>query len=197
MSSSVRHFVPNAVVQGHKQEAGLPAVDDASLVERIRRQDEAAFGMLYLRYARYLAGVVFHLLGADDEIDDVLQESFADAVEGIGSLRDASRLRWWLVTIAVRRVNRVLSSRKRRRSLASGFAVVAPRAHAPVGERPLLELQRALDALPPKLRVPWILSRVEQLDLADVASGCSISLATAKRRIAAGDERLRRWFDAR
>jgi RNA polymerase sigma-70 factor (ECF subfamily) len=181
----------------HKQEAGPPDVDDASLVERVRQQDEAAFDVLYLRYARYLAGVVFRLLGADDEIDDVLQESFVDAVEGIDGLEDASRLRWWLVTIAVRRVSRVLSSRRRRRNIASGFALVAPKNHPAAADRSLLELQQALDALPPKLRVPWILSRVEQLELADVASGCSISLATAKRRIAAADGRIRRRLDAR
>jgi RNA polymerase sigma-70 factor (ECF subfamily) len=184
-------------VHVHRQEAGPPDIDDASLVERVRQQDAAAFDLLYLRYARYLAGVVFRLLGADDEIDDVLQESFVDAVEGIDTLEDASRLRWWLVTIAVRRVSRVLASRRRHRNIASGFALVAPRTHPPPADRSLLELQQALDALPPKLRVPWILSRVEQLELADVASGCSTSLATAKRRIATADGRIRRRLDAR
>jgi RNA polymerase sigma-70 factor (ECF subfamily) len=178
------------------QERSLPDVDDASLVERLRQKDEAAFDVLYLRYVRYLAGVVYRLLGVDDEIDDVLQESFVDAVEGIDTLEDSSRLRGWLVTIAVRRVNRVLSSRRRHRNIASGFALVAPKSHPAASDRSLLELQHALDALPPKLRVPWILSRVEQLELADVASGCSISLATAKRRIAVADERLRRRLDA-
>jgi RNA polymerase sigma-70 factor (ECF subfamily) len=185
------------VVPLYKQEVGPAAADDATLVERVRQQDDAAFTLLYGRYARYLAGVVFRLLGVDDEVDDVLQESFADAVEGIGKLQDPSRLRWWLVTIAVRRVNRVLSARRRYRRLASSFAIIAPKSCSATSDRSLLELQRALDALPPKLRIPWILGRVEGLELADVASGCSISLATAKRRIAAADERIRRRLDAR
>jgi len=196
LSPLLGHFTPKAVVHGHMQEGAPPDIDDASLVERLRQQDEAAFDALYLRYARYLAGVVFRLLGADDEIDDVLQESFVDAVEGIDSLEDTSRLRWWLVTIAVRRVHRVLAARRRRRNIASAFAVIAPKTHPAASDRPLTELQKALDALPPKLRVPWILSRIEQLELADVATGCSISLATAKRRIAAADERMRRRLDA-
>jgi RNA polymerase sigma-70 factor (ECF subfamily) len=185
------------VVQLYKQDAQPAVADDASLVERVRRQDDAAFALLYGRYARYLAGVVFRLLGVDDEVDDVLQEAFADAVEGIAKLQDPSRLRWWLVTIAVRRVNRVLASRRRHRRLTSNFAVVAPKSSTSAGDRLLAELQRVLEELPPKLRVPWILSRVEELDLADVASGCSISVATAKRRIAMADERIRRRFDAR
>jgi RNA polymerase sigma-70 factor (ECF subfamily) len=187
----------DAVSYGHRQEAVAAAVDDATLVDRLRRQDESAFGLLHSRYARYLAGVVFRLLGADDEVDDILQESFVDAAEGIGTLHDPSCLRGWLVTIAVRRVQRVLSSRRRHREIAYGFALLAPKVHPPVTDHSLVELQRALDALPTKLRIPWMLSRVEGLELAEVASGCSISLATAKRRIATADERIRRRLDAR
>jgi RNA polymerase sigma-70 factor (ECF subfamily) len=141
--------------------------------------------------------VVFRLLGADTEVDDIVQESFLEAVEGIDTLNDATRIRWWLVTIAVRKVHRVLSSRRRREQLASGFALVGPSFRAPSSEWLVSELQRALDSVPPKLRIPWLLSRVEQLELADVADSCSISIATAKRRITAAEERLRRRLDAK
>jgi RNA polymerase sigma-70 factor (ECF subfamily) len=184
-------------VQVWRQEAPPVAVDDATLVERIRQRDEDAFSLLYMRYAAYLAGVVYRLLGSDDELDDVLQESFVDAAEGIGKLEDPTRLRWWLATIAVRRVQRVLVSRRRHQRLASGLALVAPQAHVPSTEWSIEELRRALDAIPPKLRVPWVLNRIEQLELADVSDMCGISLATAKRRIALADTRLRRRLDAR
>src|SRR5260370_39166054 len=122
----------------HNQAACGPDLDHARLVERLRKQDEAAFGVLYLRYCRYLTSIVFRLLGADDEIDDVLQESFVDAVNGIDTLKDSSRLRWWLATIAVRRVSRVLSSRRRRRNIASDFAVLAPKTHSSAADHSLL-----------------------------------------------------------
>jgi RNA polymerase sigma-70 factor (ECF subfamily) len=179
-----------------RQAAPRLQMDDAELVERIRRHDQDACRILYTRHARYLAGVVFRLLGADHEVDDVVQESFVDAVEGIGRLHDPDRLRRWLVTIAVRKVNRVLSARRRRARLASSFAMFAPKAHLPSGQWSASELHRALETLPPKLRVAWVLSRVEQLELVDVASDCSVSLATAKRRIAEAEQRIRRWLDA-
>ena len=185
-------------------------LEDEELVLRLRRRDrgsavraarptpsDEAFGLLYARYARYLAGVVFRLLGADDELDDVLQESFVDAVEGLPDLKDPTRLRGWLITIAVRRVQRVLSARRRRERLAWAFALLAPTSHAPDGESVGGELQRALERLPPKLRIPWTLSRIEELELADVASACSVSIATAKRHIATADARIRRRLDAR
>jgi RNA polymerase sigma-70 factor (ECF subfamily) len=172
-------------------------MDDATLVERIRRQDDDAFALLYTRYSRYLAGVVYRLVGRDDEVDDILQESFVDAIQGIDKLQDASSLRWWLVTIAVRRVHRLLSSRRRRRWIMASFAKVVPQAHVPSVECSAAEIQKAMETLPPKLRIPWALSRIEQQELTDVATACSISVATAKRRIASAEDRLRRRLDAR
>ncbi|MDP9148567.1 MAG: RNA polymerase sigma factor [Myxococcota bacterium] len=171
-------------------------VDDLELVDRLRRRDPDAYRLLYTRHARYVAGVVFRLLGGDHDLDDIVQDSFVDAVEGIAGLEDGARLRSWLVTIAIRKVNRVLAARHRRKRLVAGLALLAPSWFSPTGERSVLELQRALDRLPPKLRVPWILGRVEDLELVEVARACSTSIATTKRRIAAADQRLRRWFDA-
>jgi RNA polymerase sigma-70 factor (ECF subfamily) len=171
---------------------GQELVDDVALVELIRQRDDRAFVLLYSRYAPYLARVVYHLLGKDDEIDDILQESFVDAFQGIGALRDAARLRWWLATIAVRRVQHVLASRSRRRWIASSFARMPPESHAPATGHAARDIQRALDGLSPKLRIPWILSRVEEQGFSEVAAACSISVATAKRRVANADERVRR-----
>jgi RNA polymerase sigma-70 factor, ECF subfamily len=180
-----------------RQVAPRPPPEEAELVDRVRRRDRDAYRLLYSRHARYLAGVVFRLLGADHELDDIVQESFVDAVEGMGALQDASRLRSWLVTIAVRKVNRVLLARQRRARIEWCLGFILPQSHTPAGEWSARELARALDQLPPKLRVPWTLSRIEQLALTDVAGACATSLATAKRRIGEADRRLRRWLDAR
>jgi RNA polymerase sigma-70 factor (ECF subfamily) len=179
-----------------RQVAPEQLADDAELVDLIRRSDKDAYRVLYARYARYLAGVIFRLLGADHELDDIVQESFVDAVEGMDGLEEAARLRSWLVTIAVRKVNRVLLARRRRRWLEGSLAILLPHSHTPAGDWSADELVRALDQIPPKLRIPWTLSRIEQLELTDVASACSISVATAKRRIGEADQRLRRWLDA-
>jgi RNA polymerase sigma-70 factor (ECF subfamily) len=171
-------------------------LSDAELVDLVRRRDKDAYRLLYARYARYLAGVIFRLLGADHELDDIIQETFVDAVEGMRALQEASHLRAWLVTIAVRKVNRVLVDRRRRTKLEGSLAILLPQSHTPGGDWSADELGRALEEIPPKLRIPWTLSRIEQLELTDVASACSISIATAKRRIGEADQRLRRWLDA-
>jgi RNA polymerase sigma-70 factor, ECF subfamily len=167
-------------------------VDDAALAARAQKDEAGAFSALYARHARYIAGVAYRLMGDDGDVDDVVQETFLDAADGIHALADPAAVRAWLVTIAVRRVKRLLARRRRRRFLFWQFAEMAPRSSDPRDRAPVDGLYDALDTLPIDLRVPWVLSRIEQVTLAEVARICDVSLATIKRRIADADARIER-----
>ncbi len=167
-------------------------VDDATLVARAQHDEADAFSALYARHARYIAGVAYRLMGDDGDIDDVVQETFLDAADGIHALEDPGAVRAWLVTIAVRRVKRLLARRRRRRFFFWQAAEMAPRASDPRVRQPVDELYEALDQLPIDLRVPWVLSRIEQVTLPEVARMCEVSLATIKRRLADADARVER-----
>jgi len=52
-------------------------------------------------------------------------------------------------------------------------------------------VDRALANVAANVRIAWMLRQVEGLELAEVASACGCSLATAKRRIAAADTAVR------
>jgi RNA polymerase sigma-70 factor, ECF subfamily len=168
---------------------------DAGLVERARQADQAAFAELYRRHAGYLAGVVYRLMGDDTELDDIVQEAFADAAKALDSLVEAGLVRPWLVTIAVRRARRHLWRRRQRWFLGMALTRLSARASDPADRREVDELYDALDRLPRDLRVPWVLHRIEQLSLPEVAGACEISLATAKRRVAEAARRLERRLE--
>jgi RNA polymerase sigma-70 factor (ECF subfamily) len=173
--------------------AVLPAsVDDSELVVRFQSDDDAAFAELYQRHAGYVARVVYRLMGNDAEVDDIVQDTFVDAADGIANVHEPASIRRWLVVIAVRRVRRTLARRRRRRWFGGQLAEMAPRASNPEDRRLVDELYDALDRLPDQMRIPWVLARVEQQPLQDVADACAVSLATVKRRILQADERLER-----
>jgi RNA polymerase sigma-70 factor (ECF subfamily) len=177
--------------------AGASAsMDDALLVERARRDDDSAFRTLYARHCHYIAGVVYRLLGDDAELDDVVQETFVDAAGGIGDLVEPASLRRWLVVVAVRKVHTLLARRRRRRWFRWALVQFSPTASNPKDMQEVDELYDALDRLPVKLRVPWVLSRLADESLPEVALACDTSLATVKRRIAEAEERLKRRLDA-
>jgi RNA polymerase sigma-70 factor (ECF subfamily) len=169
-------------------------VDDATLVYQIRDGDERAFRALYLRYARYVAGVAYRLLGAEEIIEDVVQETFVAAAEGIKNIRHPERVRFWLATIAVRQVKKHLKKRIRRRQLGREVAQVQPPTSDPRELEDLQTLYRYLDELPVKNRMPWILYRIEGHALPEVAKLCGVSLATVKRRLAKAETSLKRRF---
>jgi RNA polymerase sigma-70 factor (ECF subfamily) len=166
--------------------------DDEVLVQRAAAGDRRAFAALYRRHARYLAGVAFRLLGDSGELDDVVQEAFVIALRSLGKLKDANRVRAWLVTILVRRVQRRLRSRTRQRWLGRELLLVSPTASDPHVSREVSELYRALERLPVDLRVPWTLTRVEGGRMDEVAEWCDISVATLKRRLNRADELIAR-----
>jgi RNA polymerase sigma-70 factor (ECF subfamily) len=148
---------------------------------------------LYAKHARYIAGVVHRILGRPDgEVDDIVQETFLDAFEGIGRLEDPAAARAWLVTVAVRRTRRFLARTRRRARFAFWAKDYAPRASDPRDRLPVDELYDALERIPEDVRIPWILHRVEHLSLPETAAACEVSLATVKRRIADAETRLER-----
>jgi DNA-directed RNA polymerase specialized sigma24 family protein len=74
---------------------------------------------LYRQHARYLAGVVFRMLGDASEVDDVLQEVFCVALEQLSELSRVDELRGWLAVVATRAAGKRL--RRRRLLRALGF----------------------------------------------------------------------------
>lgn len=149
---------------------------------------------LYAKHARYIVGVVHRILGGREmgEVDDIVQETFLDAFEGIAKIEDPVSARAWLVTVAVRRTRRFLARRRRRALFMFWAKDFAPRASDPRDRQPVDDLYDALERIPEDVRIPWVLHRVEQLSLPETATICEVSLATVKRRIADAEARLER-----
>jgi RNA polymerase sigma-70 factor, ECF subfamily len=149
---------------------------------------------LYAKHARYIVGVVHRILGGREmgEVDDIVQETFLDAFEGISKIDDPMSARAWLVTVAVRRTRRFLARRRRRALFMFWAKDYAPRSSDPRDRQPVDDLYDALERIPEDVRIPWVLHRIEQLSLPETAAICEVSLATIKRRIADAESRLER-----
>jgi RNA polymerase sigma-70 factor (ECF subfamily) len=152
---------------------------------------------VFRRYSRYVAAVALRLLGRDDEIDDVVQEVFLEAVRGLARLREQGALKGWLATVTVRVAGRRLRRRRLRLLLGldrfPGYLELAS-PDAPPDQRAMIaRVYLLLDRIPVRERLAWTLRHVEGEPLDEVARLCGCSLATAKRRIAAARARLDKW----
>jgi DNA-directed RNA polymerase specialized sigma24 family protein len=86
----------------------------------------------------------------------------------------------------------MLARRRTRRFHLSRVAEVSPRASDPRDARSADDLYDALDRLPAKLRIPWILARIGAMSLDQAADVCEVSVATLKRRIVEAEARIER-----
>jgi RNA polymerase sigma-70 factor, ECF subfamily len=185
--------------------------DDASLVAALRSGHPAALAAFHDRYALHLLRILVRILGQDADLEDMLQEVFVRALGSIHSLRDPSCLTAWMVKVAVLTARTCLQRRQRGRWLR--FFEPTDLAEADLAQyeqdwsskAELRLTYELLDRLPAEERIVFALRFIAELELAELAEACGISLATAKRRLkraetrflalVRGQPRLRHWIE--
>jgi len=179
------------------------AAGDAQLVARAIEGDRWGREMLYRRHAAYLLAIAARLLGNRSEGEEVVQDTFVTAFEQLRTLREPAALRGWLAQIAVSLVRRRLRRVRLMRALGldhgvddATLATLAAPGSRPDQRAELALIDRALQTVNANVRIAWMLRLVEGLELAEVASACGCSLATAKRRIAAAESAVQAHIGA-
>ena len=149
---------------------------------------------LYEEYGRFVHKTVHRLLGADDAHDDIVQEVFISLMRRARSLRNQDSVPSFVRRVAVSRVIDELRRRGVRRRLFA-FSEDQDRFEGTQANPETRDLLRRvfvlLERLKAKDRVAFQLRYVERYSLAEVASACDCSVATATRRIRHARERLR------
>ena len=78
----------------------MPEGYEERLVERLKRQDEAAFNELVRLYQGRIFRLVFRMIGDRAEAEDLAQEVFVTVFKSIGSFRGESKLSTWMYRVA-------------------------------------------------------------------------------------------------
>ena len=162
---------------------------DAELVRAAGEGDPEAFHLLYVRHAppvrKFLGGVLRDSAAADD----ALQETFARAHRKLRTLRDAARVRAWLLGMA-----RIVALDELARGRRSPLADVSDPGDEPFDaldtpEELLLSvevesvLRKQLDRLPPSRRAALLLRIDQDLDYPEIAEVMGWALHKVKNEI--------------
>ncbi len=189
--------VPDSPAPAHSTWRALRSAEtDADLARSAIAGDEGADAALYRRHADAVLALATRLLRSRDEAADVLQDTFVEALESMDSLRDPNAVRGWLFKIAVHQVHRRFRRRRLRNFLgmdthdSGSFERIAGDDVSADVRTELALLDRALANTSHGDRIAWTLRRIEGHSLPEVAELCGCSLATAKRRIKAIDDRV-------
>jgi RNA polymerase sigma-70 factor (ECF subfamily) len=131
-------------------------------------------------------------MGNRADAEDVVQDTFAEALRDAKQMRDRGVVRGWLMSVTVHQAHRRFRRRRLLRKLgldrnedAATLDSFASRQSDPELLIELRKLGELLAKLPARRRIAWTLRFVEGCSLEEVAEYCACSLATAKRDISA------------
>jgi RNA polymerase sigma-70 factor (ECF subfamily) len=170
-------------------------VDDAKLLTRARRGDEAAFLDLYHRYRRPVFQFAWRLTGSETAAEDVAQESFLALLDGADYDPAHGALRTYLLGIARHRAMRRLRVSERE---ADETAEDASPSSGPDALGQLLQAERAelvgraIGSLPVAQREALVLFEYEDLSLEEIAKVTGSESGAVKARLFRARETLRK-----
>jgi RNA polymerase sigma-70 factor (ECF subfamily) len=163
-------------------------VEDAELVERVRKSDRAARQMLFDRHAPHVARVLQRVLGQDQDLADLVHDVFVQALRDLERLREVASFRPWITSIAVHVARRHIRKKTRWRWITFfGPEEANETPSATNASEDILEATRLTYALLDRMntdeRLAFSLRYIEGMELAEIAAACDVSLATIKRRL--------------
>ncbi|MGE3547853.1 MAG: RNA polymerase sigma factor, partial [Kofleriaceae bacterium] len=173
---------------------------DAELVERCRRRDAAAFGLLIERHQALVFGVALARCGDAAMAEDLAQDAFVVAWRDLDRLRDVNRVGSWIAGIARNLAFDRKRTNARRASRATAYPVPAPVAtpEDEAVEREERELvQSALMDVPAAHREALVLFYLEGESVGRIAELLGISEDLVKQRLMRGRSALREGVAAR
>jgi RNA polymerase sigma-70 factor (ECF subfamily) len=156
-----------------------------------RRGERAAIEAVLQRHATMLERVLIRLVGPNADAEDLLQETFAEAITAFARFRGDAAVGTWLYRIAVNVAHKQLR-RPQRRCTVSLEVVAGAASDTDARRRPdelaqrrqLVErLYTHLDALAAKKRIAFLLHVIDDRSLAEVAALMGATRAATKSRV--------------
>jgi RNA polymerase sigma-70 factor (ECF subfamily) len=161
--------------------------DDESLIHQAAGGDRAAFGELYLRYARMVHAILLARVPPADA-EDLLQDVFMAAMNRLAELRTAAAFRGWLGAIARRRAIDHFRDGRRRAEFPLGAEDWNPATAG--GDRALVTLD-LLRRLPEAYRETLIMRLVEGMTGPEIARKTGLTPDSVRVNLCRGMKMLR------
>ncbi|MCA9684648.1 MAG: RNA polymerase sigma factor [Myxococcales bacterium] len=157
--------------------------------------DERALRFIYERHERQVRGHLHRLLGADSEIDDLVQVVFSRAFAAIDRFEGKAAISTWLYRITVNTTQNLMRQRFRRERMQRALRLFdvgrgADRVHSGKLEA-RDEAQRILARLHPDLRQIFVLYHYQGLTLQEIADIVERPISTIGDRLTRARKQLR------
>ena len=164
--------------------------DEQEIVLHVRSGVADGLERLIARYGAEIHAVAYSICHDQQMAEDATAETFATAWRRIGSLRDPTRIRAWLLRIATRQaLDQLRRARKVYPAIHQERTDANPGIEAAAVDR--IDVAQALARLPPQMRAAMTLRYVADLTVDEISAATGKSRNTIKSELRVGLRRLR------
>lgn len=171
--------------------------EDLLIVQRVQAGDKLAFNLLVTKYHRRVGRLLTRMVRNQEDIEDVVQETFIKAYRAIGNFRGDSAFYTWIYRIAINTAKNLLVTQGRRPSTlkesndgdnetfednAALSNIDTPESlyqTKQIGEA----VNEAMAALPEELRSAIVMREIDGLSYEEIAAAMDCPIGTVRSRI--------------
>ena len=167
---------------------------DKELLELLEKDDELAISLIFRTYYRYLCRVAYRIIPDSNTAEDLSQEVFFELWRRKGQLQAVTSLKAYLRRAAVNRALNFIRDQKVKfadeqpQPLQSGGANAGQQMEADELQQ---RIDEAIDRLPERCRIVFVLSRFEDMSYQQIADALDISVKTVENQISKALRQLR------
>jgi RNA polymerase sigma-70 factor (ECF subfamily) len=169
-----------------QQELQISQIPDEALIKTILDGDKKAFEHIIRKYNQRLFRTGMSILNNDADVEDAMQTAYINAYLHLDKFKNNSSFATWLTRIMINQcLGQIRKTRMLRtdiRSQDNSTTMVTPDSELNNKELSAL-LENAIEQLPEKYRLVFVLREVEDLSVKETAEVLDIAASNVKTRL--------------
>ncbi len=175
------------------------------LIEECKSGNQIAFKQIFHMYRSYAYNLIYKITGARGEHEDLLQEVFFQIYLSLNTFQGESSFKTWFHRVVINTCTahwrrQQAAKRINPNQLTSTEELDYELPNKGINHAKSLELknlvEKALNTLDDKLRVPIVLNIYSELDLNEIAGILGIPEGSVKSRLFTARKRIREYLDS-
>jgi RNA polymerase sigma-70 factor (ECF subfamily) len=176
-------------------------MNEEKLVKRCQKNDMKAYKAIYQQYEQTLLRTALGILGHLQDAEDAVQITFLKLYRGIKNFRFDAKFSTYLFRILINACFDILKKEKRMNMVVLdadtdiNIEANIDKANPPYDYNPepgvTFHLEKAIEALPPRMRTCFVLFAVEEFKQKEIAAILGLSIGAVKANIFQAKARLR------
>lgn len=172
----------------------LTKLPDSKVVQRVLEGEKELFEILLRRYNQRLFRVIRSYIHSEDDVRDIMQDAYVKGYLKLHQFNNQSSFSTWLIRIAInealqhlRKNKRLVTNYGKTESLENVFQL--PDTNQMNPEKQIIStetralVEKAVDRLPEKYRVVFVLQQVEGLTNPEIADCLKLTDSNVKVRL--------------